>query len=162
MRTTLVADPAFPTSQPYNTAPWNYPGPESNASPPATTTDWMLVQLRTGTDSATAVASVAALLLEDGSIVDASGSGPVQLAVAPGSYYVVLYHRNHLPVITASAVDFASGAASYDFTTAMSQALGATPMIGLGAGGSAPFALWGADGNGDGLVTAPDFNLYSA
>ncbi|NNF57597.1 MAG: hypothetical protein HKN04_05085, partial [Rhodothermaceae bacterium] len=42
------------------------------------------------------------------------------------------------------------------------QALGATPMIGLGAGGSAPFALWGADGNGDGLVTAPDFNLYSA
>ena len=162
MRTTLVGAAAFPTSQPYNTAPWNYAGTESNATPPSSTTDWMLVQLRTGTASATAVASVAALVLEDGSIVDASGSGPVQIAVAPGSYYVVLYHRNHVPVISASTIDFNSGAASYDFTAAAGQALGTDPMAGLGVGDTAPFALWGGDGNADEQVTSPDFNLYSS
>ena len=162
MRTTLVGAAAFPTTQPYNTAPWNYTGTETNATPPSTTTDWVLVQLRTDTASATAVASVAALVLEDGSIVDASGSGPVQIAVDPGSYYVVLYHRNHVPVITANPVDFSSGAASYDFTTGAGQALGSNSMVPLGAGGTPPFALWAGDGNVDGLVTAPDFNLYSA
>lgn len=44
-------------------------------------------------------------------------------------YYVVVYHRNSVPTWSASTVTFVSGAASYDFTTAQSQAFGNNQVL---------------------------------
>ena len=80
-----------------------------------------------------------------------------------GEYYVVLHHRNHLGIMSSTLVS-CEGSASpilYDFTTAANKAYGADPMKGMGAGNTAPFALYGGDGNGDGQVNSSDYNVFN-
>ena len=135
MNTTLKTAGLIPTSQPYNTAPWNYTGTESVGSIPATIVDWVLVELRTGTDAATKVATRVAFLKSNGSVVDLDGISPVGFGGLPvGNYYVVLRHRNHLPVMSGSAVPMSSSGSLYDFTTAQSQAFGTNAMKPLSGG----------------------------
>ncbi|MEL6611066.1 MAG: hypothetical protein AAFQ53_03135 [Bacteroidota bacterium] len=126
-----------------------------------TISDWVLVELRSTLTSEPS-ARRAAFVLADGSVVDLDGVSPVAFdAVVGGSYHVVVRHRNHLPIMSASAVDLSGGTASYDFTVALSQAYthGGAAMVGLGVSGTAPFALWGGDGDGDGRVLAPDYQV---
>ncbi len=105
MNTTLNSN--LPTDQPYNNSPWNYPGTESVTSIPTGVVDWVLVELRSGLASGTKVARKAALLKSDGTIVDLDGSSPVKFyGLSDGNYYVVIFHRNHLAVISSSAQTF--------------------------------------------------------
>jgi hypothetical protein len=98
MRTDLLAANQIPTAHPYNTPPWDYTGTESVGSVPANIVDWVLVSLRTSFNDP-AVATVAAFLYENGDIVGLDGSSPVTFpGVAPDDYYVVVDHRNHLPI----------------------------------------------------------------
>lgn len=105
MDTALNARGLLPLAQPYNTPPWNYNGSEAVAAIPGDDiVDWVLLSLRSGSGGATAVDTQAAFLKMDGSIVDISGSGPVTFErVAPGNYYLVVQHRNHLAVMSAAA-----------------------------------------------------------
>ena len=65
----------------------------------------MLVELRTGTASGTKVATRAGFLKSDGTIVDTNGTSPLQFAgLGEGNYYVVVRHRNHLAIMSASAI----------------------------------------------------------
>ena len=48
----------------------------------------------------------------------------------------------------------------YDFTAAAEMAYGTNAMKGMGTGGTAPFALYGGEANGDGQVTSSDFNVF--
>ena len=160
MRTNLVALADFPAGQPYaapafDGTPLDYDGVEA-ATAPATAVDWVLVRLRTGTGPGTVVGTRAALLLRDGRVVDVDGASPVGFpGVAPGAYYVVVGHRNHLAVMSAGAVTFPSGVGAYTFTTAEAQAYGTGAMRALTGG---VFALFGGDGNGSGDVSAADRN----
>ncbi|MCP5064585.1 MAG: hypothetical protein GY936_19280 [Ignavibacteriae bacterium] len=98
--------PNVPKFHPYNTAPWNYAGTES-ATITTDIVDWVLVELRTGSTPATATTVVgrkAALLKNDGTIVDSDGITNVNFNLASGNYYIVIYHRNHLPVMSATAI----------------------------------------------------------
>ena len=101
--------------------------------------DWILVELRTGTDASTKVAERAAFLKSDGTIVDTDGSSPVTFTgLSAGDYYVVVRHRNHLAIMSTSAITLSSGSTtSYDFTTAQSKAYtsGTDPMVALSGGG---------------------------
>ncbi|MFZ1289031.1 MAG: hypothetical protein WAR79_03015 [Melioribacteraceae bacterium] len=98
----------IPTAQPYNVAPWNYLGTETasiNSNPDIV--DWVLVELRTGASPATAttiVATKAGLLKSDGTIVDSDGFTNINFNVAAGSYYIVIYHRNHLPIMSPTSI----------------------------------------------------------
>ncbi|NNF57183.1 MAG: cyanophycinase [Rhodothermaceae bacterium] len=125
--------------------------------------DWVLLELRSGDPMAaqTVVMQMPALLRDDGRVLDVSGaSEPALVGLAAGDYYLVVRHRNHLAVMTTAATSFAPGTTtSYDFTSGMGQAYGTAPMT-LASDGAA--ALWAGDGSGDGQVTAPDFNAYSA
>lgn len=80
-------------------------GSERVISLPADVVDWVLVELRLGTELATIEGRRAGLLLSDGRIVDTDG---VSRLAFPGrsatSYFVVVRHRNHVPVISESAV----------------------------------------------------------
>ncbi len=67
--------------------------------------DWVVVELRDKTNSATILATRSALLRKDGSVVShLDGSSPVQFSIAPDDYYVSIRHRNHLGVMTNAPV----------------------------------------------------------
>jgi hypothetical protein len=120
--------------------------------------DWMLVELRTGTASGTTVARHAAFLKRDGTIVDKDGSSPLTFqGLSKGDYYIVVRHRNHLAIMTASAIPLSSNSALYDFTTSQSQAYGTEAMKDLGNGA---FGIYSADGNNDGGIYGEDYILY--
>ena len=123
--------------------------------------DWLRIELRTGDpkSSMTVVDEQAVLLLDDGSVASTDNLGPITFAgIAPGSYYVAIFHRNHLAAMTPAALSLMPSA-SHDFTSSAGQAYG-TDGQALTSDGQ--WALWAADGSGDGQVTAPDFNAYNA
>ncbi|MCB9219243.1 MAG: hypothetical protein H6610_07275 [Ignavibacteriales bacterium] len=67
--------------------------------------DWIVVELRTGTAANTKISSRAAFLKNDGSIVDIDGYSAVSFnGISSGNYYVVVYHRNHLPIMSANPI----------------------------------------------------------
>ena len=156
MTTTLSDDSHMPLAQPYNMAPWNYAGTETLASLPSGAVDWVLVQLRSGTAALTEEATIAAVLMSDGSLQSVDGEEGADFTglVAPGDYHVVVYHRNHLAVMTAAPVSVGPISSDYDLTSAMTQAYGSNGLIELELG---TYGAAGGDGNMDGSVTAFDF-----
>jgi hypothetical protein len=87
--------------------------------------------------------------------VDLDGVSPVSFAnVAAGNYYVVVRHRNHLAVMSASAVALSEMSSLYDFTTSQSQGHGTNPMKLVGT----KYTMYAGDGNQSGIVTAADAN----
>lgn len=131
MDTSLNVNGNVPTSQPYGMAPYYYSGTET-ATITASVVDWVLVEVRESStvgaaDSSTRVTRQAALLLYDGSIVDVDGSSPLTIDIDSALYgnaFVVVYHRNHIPVLSSTAATLATGGYSFDFTSATSQANG--------------------------------------
>ncbi len=158
MSTTLNTNGYLPLSQPYNTAPWNYTGTETVASIPADVVDWVLLELRS--DLTTQVARRAAFIKNDGSLVDLDGVSLVDFASVPGgSYYLVIYHRNHLQIMTANPVELSSSPTLYDLTTSSTRAYGTDPMKNLGGG---VFGMYSGDTNNSGIVTASDKSLVNS
>ena len=80
--------------------------------------DWVVVELRGGTDPSVVVASCAALVQSDGDVVALDGVSPVAISVAMGQYHVAIRHRNHLGAMTANTVVLDHQTATVDFTTA--------------------------------------------
>lgn len=153
MHTVLRDNGVLSLAQPFNKPPWNYNGAESVAAMPAGVVDWVLIGLRSAPQSA-ALAYRAALLKNDGSVVDTSGSGPVLFPTLPhGNYYIVVYHRNHLAIMSAAAQTLNGTSALFDFTTAPGQAYGTNPMKQLAAG---VYGMISGDGNNDGVVNIAD------
>jgi hypothetical protein len=71
------------------------------------------------------VAKRAGFLLNDGSIVDLDGVSDLEFKVAiQNNLYAVIYHRNHLPVISASKLEKVDGVYHYDFSDDISKAYG--------------------------------------
>jgi hypothetical protein len=146
----------LPLSHPYAGSPWNYVGGETVTSIPNDVVDWVLVELRTGTSASTKVATRAAFIKRNGMIVDLDGVSTVSfVGVASANYYVVVRHRNHLPVMTATAQGLSPTATLYDFTTAQSRAYGASPMVQVAPG---VFALYAGDANASLVVSSADAN----
>ncbi|MCD4681264.1 MAG: hypothetical protein K8S00_12840, partial [Bacteroidales bacterium] len=114
MRTDLIALDFFPTTQPYSAFPWDYYGTESIGTVPSNVVDWVLVELRDPYD--TIVDLRAALLLDNGQVVDTNFLPGIGFKhVGPGNYYVVVKHRNHMPVMTALPLALPN-ATGYDFS----------------------------------------------
>jgi hypothetical protein len=149
MGTSLRTLGHLPAAQPYSGAPWSYAGTEYSAEPPLDAVDWVLVELRSGLTGSTKVASQAALLKSNGSIVAADGSPMLGFrGIESGSYNIVVRHRNHLAVMTAAPLAITTGTAQYDFTTALSKYYGGDAReVAPGV-----FGLWAGDVTGNGTV----------
>lgn len=148
MRTDLLSQGLIPKAQPYNQAPFNYSGTESLGTVPDGTVDWVLVELRTALD--TKVATRAALIKSNGMITDLDGSSPVKFQdLSAGNYYVIVRHRNHLPIMSAQKLSLSSTSLFYDFMLSASSAYGTNPMD--QADGF--FLMILGDANSDGKVT---------
>ena len=157
-------------SHPYSATPYSYTGTETVSSGFFATTagttdpvDWVLVELRDATTPTTVIERRAAIIREDGLIVDTTAGSATELSfngIAKGNYFVVIRHRNHLGVRTAATqlVDGSAVAPTvYDFTTAQAQALqngtiftnAAMAQVSTGV-----FGLWAGNVNQDIYVRA--------
>ncbi|MCC6401798.1 MAG: hypothetical protein IT227_13620 [Flavobacteriales bacterium] len=102
----------IPLTEPYSALGW----PQASGGGGETTTtavlnaqytggrvvDWVRLELRKFNDPTVLMATRQALLLQNGSVITAAGSPSVLFDIAPGNYYVVVRHRNHLAAMTAS------------------------------------------------------------
>ncbi len=158
MNTTLQSPTSvLPISQPYSASPWNYNGLENIAAVPANAVDWLYVELRDGSFNPVAGGKRAVLLLSDGTLRDVDGTaGATFIGAVPGNYYLIVRHRNHLAVMSASQLSLPNGT-EYDFTTAANQALGTNQQKPLQGG---LFGLYSGDFNSDGVISVADFNFY--
>ena len=95
----------LPERNPFNVEPWNFNGAESvtsipNLNPLNKIVDWVLVSLRAETNKSSVVAKRAGFILQNGSVVDLDGESPLLFTVNSNNYYLVLEHRNHLPIMS--------------------------------------------------------------
>ena len=161
MNATLNSLGDLPTSDPYSQGE---SVPAGFFSAHSTIVDWVLVGLRTGTAAATTIKTRAAFIKMNGDIVDLDGTSRVCfMGVSPGDYYIVIRHRNHLAVMSASAVSLSNTGTTYDFTTGD----GSQFYPGNGSGAklleSSPSNVWGmiaGDGNSDNIIDARDKNNF--
>ncbi|MBK7761993.1 MAG: hypothetical protein IPI46_01300 [Bacteroidetes bacterium] len=132
MHDSLRSQGLIPLTEPYSTAPYNKPNildnilAEHMVSPSILAdtganaiVDWVFVELRSGTNPATILATKRALLQRDGDVVSSvDGISPLYFSQnAPDNYYVTVKHRNHLGVMTATALPLTLTPTSIDFTT---------------------------------------------
>jgi len=120
MNTALSVSDSFPTAQPYNISPWNYPGTETIGSIPANVVDWVLVEARDAGDVASILDRRAGILLDNGNVVDTDFSSPLLFNnILDGDYYIVIQHHNHFPVMTGTAITLPN-VILHDFTDIVS------------------------------------------
>jgi M6 family metalloprotease-like protein len=152
MNTYLCDNALLPTNQPFSGSPWNYNGAESVGSLPTGVVDWVLLELQ-DSPGGSVLSTRAAFVKDDGTIVDMDGSSPVDFLYPPGSYHIVVRHRNHLAVMSANPLVLSETSALYDFTTGQFQGYGTNPMKLLEAG---VYGMIAGDGNSDGSVAIVD------
>lgn len=147
----------LPNTQPYNISPWYYNGIESIESgffsSHTDIVDWILLEIKNS--SLVTVGRRAAFLKNDGTIVDMDGTNPVKFNGRPdGDYYIVIKHRNHLPIMSKNMESLNSISSLYDFTTGSEKFYG-----GNAAAKELEANIWGmiaGDGNGNGQVQNDD------
>ena len=162
MTTMLNSSGLLPLSQPYSASPWYYSGSEVVPSiPNSNITDWVLVELRQtsgGTSTATSstiIARKAGFLLKNGNIVDLDGASQLRIyAEITQNLFVVIWHRNHLGIMSANPMIEVGGAYTLDFSINSGNAyFGTASQKQLAAG------VWGmvaGDGNNDKLINVND------
>ena len=153
----------IPLNHPYSGSPWNYTGTESVASMPGTDIiDWVLVELRDASsaanaDGTTMIARQAALLRSDGVIVATDGSSDLLFHTTYSqNLYALVWHRNHLGIMSNNALTASGGVYTYDFSTGSDQVYGGInghKQIGTGIWG-----MVGGDGNADSQINNGDKN----
>ncbi len=164
MNTKLNTAELLPLNQPYNVFPWNYDGNESvSFIPNGQVVDWLLIEFRDATNAASAdqttqIERQAAFLLNDGRVVGMDGSSPLYLhAEVTNNLYVVVHHRNHLDIMSASALIESGGIYTYDFTSDSGNSYGGSLAVKNIADDLNPvYGMMGGDGNKDGLITEAD------
>ncbi len=159
MNTSLNDAGLVPLNHPYNQFPWDYSGTESVSMVPDNAVDWVLLEIRDAMDTgsattATIVGQQAVFLLNDGTISGLDGISVPWFQYTPvDQLFVVIWHRNHLGIMSAYPLTESGGVYSYDFTTPAGQAYGSGSQKDLGSG---VYGLFGGDGDADGIVDTDD------
>lgn len=156
----------LPISQPYTEAPYNYDGLEAvdfyDVFHPSVV-DWVLVEVRTGEPginehNTEVIEQRAGVLLSNGLIVDEYYHESLNFRnmVYGEEYHFVIRHRNHLDIISKTAI-VATQQMSYDFTTNIDQAFGTSQQKTLSNGKA---AMYTGDYNQDGIIQITDYDIW--
>ena len=166
--TTGTIDPIIPTTQPYNTAlnakfarVGIYDGTTINETIDPSVfnvtgnnaiVDWVYIATLDPTTPATKLQTRAALLQRDGDIVDLDGVSPVSMPIDnDGNYHILIGHRNHLSIRTATASSLADNSIfTFNFSSGQTQAYqnpAITTNTAMKDMGNGIFALWGGNAN---------------
>jgi hypothetical protein len=158
----------LPLTQPFSGEPWNYTGTESvPAIPNGSVVDWILVELRDAPSAAAAtsaatVARQAGFVLSDGSIVGLDGSERLTVPVMISqNLFVVLWHRNHIGIMSANPLTESAGIYTYNFSDTGTKIYGSgNGFVQLESGFPGLWGMAGGDGNADGTVNSADKNSF--
>ena len=146
MDTTLNTLNLLPLTDPYGL------GVTADVDPNTVTdiVDWVKIEVRDATTPATIVEEVAAFVKKDGTLVGLDGASTlVGLGSLPyGTYHIAIRHRNHLGVMTGSAINFGAGSGTVDFK-ATSPAHGVNGTDGRKEVETGVWALWAGNVNSD-------------
>ncbi len=156
MQTLLGA--SLPLTQPFTAAPYFYTGTEQRSTAATNVVDWILIRFRSATDASLIVATTAALLRSDGTVLDESGfpQALVPSTLVPaGSYYLSVHHRNHIPLISNVPVSLQIGSSAPFAMTTTANLFSdfAAPAAILPSGKA---AAYGGDVALDGIINARD------
>lgn len=162
LNTTLNAN--IPTSQPYSIN--GHAGAETAGAIPVNAVDWVLVELREAASAAAAlsstkVGSAAGFLMNDGTIKATDGTSDLTVSLSGNTgseFFVVVYHRNHLAIMSASAIADSGGTYSIDFTSSSANTYQTTTALTTLSTGK--FAMPAGDADGDGDVDATDLTTW--
>jgi hypothetical protein len=161
LNTTLNS--SIPTSQPYS---FNGHSGGSAGSIPANAVDWVLVELREAGSAAAAlnstkVGSTAGFLMNDGTIKATDGTSDLTVSLSGNSgseFFVVIYHRNHLPIMSANKISESGGTYTIDFTSSSANTYQTTAaLIDFGDG---KFGMPAGDIDQDGDIDATDLSTW--
>ncbi len=121
--------------------------------------DWVWVELRDATNSTTVIASKSGLLQRDGDVTEIDGVSPLSFMIPFGNYYAAIKHRNHLSIMSNSAITLNNSVIQVDFTNGSTNTFGANAQTSFGVP-SGKTAMWAGNVNGDSIVqysgTRPD------
>lgn len=169
MSTTLNTLGYLPLGQPYNADPaavWYYNGGETVPTiPNGNITDWVLVEFRdaptaAGATRATMTSMQPAFVMNNGMVVGLDGMSPLKVnGVFQYNPYVVIWHRNHLGILSASPLILSgTNYYTYDFTSSAGQAyLNGQKNLGGGI-----YGMYGGDGKPDEFIENMDkTNVWS-
>ncbi|WP_422105453.1 BspA family leucine-rich repeat surface protein [Winogradskyella sp.] len=109
--------------------------------------DWVWVELRDNDDNTIVVDSQSALLQRDGDVVDIDGTSPLRFDQSQGSYYVAVNHRNHIGIISGSAIFLSSAAITVDLASDANTVEGGTNAVLALANGKYGMYTGDYDGN---------------
>lgn len=132
-----------PSGQPYNDAIWCYKGTEWGDTIPYSPeiVDWVMVSLREKADTSE-IYRTAALLKNDGEVVFYHQL--IRLVDVPSSVYIVVEHRNHMPVMSHQRIPIANDTVEYDFTAQNSYKVGTS--FGQGIASDSLWYMLGGNG----------------
>ncbi|MBN1338860.1 MAG: hypothetical protein JXA03_06015 [Bacteroidales bacterium] len=166
MNTDLNLGNVIPLSQPYGSDPlatWYYTGTEQVAAiPNADVVDWILVELRDattagGADKSTMIAQQACFLTKSGNVVALDGINfPIFPVTVTHNLYAVIYHRNHLGIMSAYPIIPTGNLYTYDYSIDAGQVYG--NVNGHKHLGGGIWGLVGGDGKSDGQINNGDKN----
>ena len=114
-------------------------------------------------DPSTEIATQVGFILNNGSIVGIDGSSVLQFPTASFSQnlYAIVWHRNHLGILSASGLTESGGVYDYNFSTAFTQVYNG----GLGykeiVTGTGVYGMVGGDANADGDINTTDKTLWT-
>ncbi len=152
MATNLRTAGLIPTTSPYSDA-------RTVTAVPQGVTDWVQVKLRSDVNSP--VWSERSFFVKsDGSVVDEDGTTtelPLY-GVNEDPFYILIYHRNHLAVMSASAQTLTEGEpALYDFTTGSDKYYGTNGAKELATN---TWGLWAGDSDASNAINASDYTAW--
>jgi hypothetical protein len=163
MNTDLSDLTILPVTQPYNIPPWNYTGTESlGIVPLPNKVDWILIELRDAPNASSAtpttvVARKAGIIMNDGSVVNPDGSPNLEFSTnINDQLYVVVWHRNHLGMMSALPLVESGGVYTYNFTTAMGMAY----LNGQKSLNGNVYGMYAGDADADGECGMNDIDSY--
>jgi hypothetical protein len=156
---------SIPAQQPYDGV--NGHSQSTNVtSIPNDAVDWVLVELREANSAADAnnaskVGSAAGFLMNDGTIKATDGTSDLTVSLSGNTgaaFYIVIYHRNHLPIMSANAVSESGGTYTIDFTSNSANTYQTTTALVSLSGGK--FGMPAGDIDQDGDIDATDLSTW--
>lgn len=139
MSTELRQQELLPLTPPYE----GFENFKVDSIPPGVV-DWVWVELRHKNDSLPSgiAGKRPAWLQEDGQIIDPiANDNSLWISTRPGEYYVIVHHRNHLPIMSSMPIQLSDKSiVFYDFTTSSSSAFGYSPLA------ESPMGTWSLKG----------------
>lgn len=122
--------------------------------------DWVWVELRDKNDTSSVLASQSALLQRDGDVVGVDGISSLTFEMQPDSYYIMISHRSHIPILSATPITLSNSLTSIDFTQDTSNSYGGiNALYDLGTG---YFALFAGDYDANGQIQNLDIQSVSS